>query len=110
MNQYENAVRNVLINILMDEQKISEKDFTKVDAITDKVDNFISSSEAKSKISSCKKKNCRPDLCAEILYHNSLRKQASTKKTIQFYKSDWLAIGRKAGWMRTGGEGSEGMY
>lgn len=70
---YTDRVKDDLIGILMDIERISEKDFKKIDNIVELVKNYLSENEVKSIISECEQNNKRSRLCAELIYNDIIK-------------------------------------
>lgn len=73
---YSDDVSRSLINIIMDANKVSEKDFSRVDAIMKNVKILLTTNEeAKEIIGEFESENKRADFCAEYIYHYIINKK-----------------------------------
>lgn len=70
---YSDRVKDDLIGILMEVQRISEKDFKKIDNIVELVKNYISENDIKNIILDCEQNNKRSRLCAELIYNDIIK-------------------------------------
>lgn len=70
---YTDRVKDDLIGILMEVQRISEKDFKKIDNIVELVKNYLSENDIKNIILDCEQNNKRPRLCAELIYNDIIK-------------------------------------
>ncbi len=67
------SIRASLLYILMDERKISEKDFVSIDELCKEVDNKLDDEKIFKEISDLYKTNKRINYIAEILYDEKFK-------------------------------------
>jgi hypothetical protein len=73
---YIDAVSSSLIDIIMRENGVSEKDFTRVDVIMKNVKTLLTTNdEAKEIIGEFESENKRVEFCAEYIYHYIINKK-----------------------------------
>lgn len=89
VSNYNRLVMNNLINIIMDEKHINEKDYSNYEQIKKDVNEFLRTSKASSVIDKCS--NRRPSLCAEYLYE-IMPKQTNESKNVDLEKELELGI------------------
>tara|TARA_Y100000310_G_scaffold278009_1_gene296193 strand:+ start:121 stop:435 length:315 start_codon:yes stop_codon:yes gene_type:complete len=73
---YHQQVRRAVTTILEEVDKMSEKDFKRVDAMMNKADHICRRKDNVPVILQCKLDGKRPQLCAEILFDQMRRRQS----------------------------------
>ena len=66
---YKERVYSNLLHLMMEEQKVSEKDFERTDDLIDKIRTFFKDNErVDNVINEFEEENRRPTYCAEFIY------------------------------------------
>ena len=79
--EFADLVKSKLIDIIMEEEAVSEKAFSAVDAIAARASEIIKRTEVTNVIEEGKAKNSRPSMCAEIIFDKILKKSGKSQST-----------------------------